>query len=390
MQGNKSIVNIVFVVLIFPFLVKGQDSIDRNWSVSGYISNMQSFIFRQVKDNWTIDNQVHNRLNVKWNNPSKTIRADLELRTRFISGQSISSNPDYLNEIDLDNGIVKLSSNLSKGKSYVLNSKIDRAYLEFTSSRFQIRIGRQRINWGQSLVWNPNDLFNAYSFFDFDYIEKPGSDAVRFQYYPGNTSTVDVTIKADNNRKITSAVLYRFNRWNYDFQLLGGLLNEKDLVLGTGWSGNILKASFTGEASYFHPRASFTDTTGTFLLSLGSQYSFRNSISLQIEALYYHSKAPGFNNVDNLLSTSLSVETLSFPGISLFAQCSYPISPLFNASIAGIYFQKIDGYFIGPDLTYSLSDNIDFSLIMQTFLGGKGTNQSSDINLAFLRLKLSF
>ena len=36
-----------------------------------------------------------------------------------------------------------------------------------------------------NLVWNPNDLFNAFSFVDFDYEERPGSDALRIQKYTG-------------------------------------------------------------------------------------------------------------------------------------------------------------------------------------------------------------
>ena len=55
-----------------------------------------------------------------------------------------------------------------------------------------LRIGRQRINWGVNLAWNPNDLFNAYSLIDFDYQERPGSDAIRFQYYMGDLSVLNL------------------------------------------------------------------------------------------------------------------------------------------------------------------------------------------------------
>ncbi|MCG8318265.1 MAG: hypothetical protein MI921_02070 [Cytophagales bacterium] len=43
-------------------------------------------------------------------------------------------------------------------------------------------IGKHRINWGKSYVWNPNDVFNAYSFFDFDYEERRGTDALLIKY----------------------------------------------------------------------------------------------------------------------------------------------------------------------------------------------------------------
>jgi hypothetical protein len=63
------------------------------------------------------------------------------------------------------------------------------AYLDYTAGKWQFRVGRQRINWGVNLVWNPNDVFNSFSYFDFDYEERPGSDAVRVQYYTGTTSS---------------------------------------------------------------------------------------------------------------------------------------------------------------------------------------------------------
>jgi hypothetical protein len=189
-------------------------------------------MFQSLNDNWTIDNLIHNRLNFKWNNKSDNFKAALELRNRLIIGESASTIPGYAKMIDTDNGFVRLSDNLLNGNSYVLNSKIDRAYIDYTKDKFQVTIGRQRINWGQCFTWNPNDLFNAYSFFDFDYVEKPGSDAIRLQYYTSNTSTLEFAIKEDNNHNVTSAFLYRFDKWNYDIQFLGGILTEQEYVIG--------------------------------------------------------------------------------------------------------------------------------------------------------------
>ena len=92
--------------------------------------------------------------------------------------------------IGSDQGFVDLSWNILNEQSFFLNTTIDRLWVDLNYGKFQARIGRQRINWGQTLVWNPNDIFNAYSFFDFDYIERPGSDAVRLQYYPGSSSAL--------------------------------------------------------------------------------------------------------------------------------------------------------------------------------------------------------
>jgi hypothetical protein len=114
-------------------------------------------------------------------------------------------------------------------------------WFQYTNEKLQVTAGRQRINWGQTFVWNPNDIFNTYSYFDFDYEEKPGSDAVRVQYFLNPTSAFELAAKLDRQNKATIAGLYRFNKLNYDIQFLSGITDEQDFVAGAGWSGQILK-----------------------------------------------------------------------------------------------------------------------------------------------------
>ena len=377
-------------MIMLPVAVAGQDTIPKRLSLNGYITNMQSFMFQSINGDWTIDNLVHNRLNFKWNNKSGNLKTVLELRNRLIIGESITTIPEYSKMIDTDNGFVKLSDNLLKGNSYVLNTKIDRAYFDYTKDKFQLTIGRQRINWGQCFTWNPNDLFNAYSFFDFDYVEKPGSDAIRMQYYATNTSTFEFVVKADNYHKVTSAFLYRFNKWNYDIQFLGGIFNEQDYVIGTGWSGNIKDAAFRGEISYFQPKHNFSDTTGILVVSLGTDYTFKNSFTLQFEVLYNQNKNLVVSNFVDFYNESLSAKNLSFTKVTFMLQGSYPITPLFNVSLAGMYFPKLNGIFLGPSFTWSLTNNLDFSLFVQSFAGQLVKGQTEHFNFGFLRLKWNF
>jgi len=379
-----------FVLLLIPVLCHSQDTIQHNFTLNGYVTDLQSFVYQSSVDNPTIDNVLQNRLNFRWNNKANTLSGIFEVRNRLLMGEMVSMGPGYASIIGADNGLADLSFNITSGTSYVLNSKLDRLYIDYTKDKFQLKLGRQRINWGQCFVWNPNDIFNAYSYFDFDYVEKPGSDAIRLQYYRNSTSTFDFVLKADSANRITSALLYRFNKWNYDIQFMGGILNDEDLVLGTGWSGNIFTASFTGEVSYFHPKKNFADTTGLLIFSVGSQYSFKNSLMLQTELLYNPVKTGEIKDFGEYFAMNLSAKNLSFPGFSFMLQGSYPVTPLFNVSLAGMYFPKINGYYIGPTLTYSILENLDFSVITQTFAGQlvKGYNQT--VNLIYLHLKWNF
>ena len=167
-------------------------------------------------------------------------------------------------------------------------------------------------------------------------------------------------------------------------------MNEQDYVIGTGWSGNIKGASFRGEISYFQPKHNFADTTGILVVSLGTDYTFKNSFMLQLEVLYNQNKSSGVTNFVDFYNESLSAKNLSFTKVTFMLQGSYPITPLFNVSLAGMYFPKLNGMFLGPSFTWSLTNNLDFSLIVQSFAGQLVKGPTEHINFGFLRLKWSF
>ncbi len=157
---------------------------------------------------------------------------------------------DYNKLVISDEGFMDLTWKWAEGQSYSLYSNIDRLNFDITHKNLQVTLGRQRINWGINMVWTPNDIFNTYNYFNFDYVERPGCDAVRVQYYTGMTSSAELAFKLDKNDNITMAGLYKFNHWNYDWQVLGGVMKD-DIVLGLGWSGQIESAGFNGENELF-------------------------------------------------------------------------------------------------------------------------------------------
>jgi hypothetical protein len=260
--------------------------------------------------------------------------------------------------------------------------------MDINYGKFQARIGRQRINWGQTLVWNPNDIFNAYSFFDFDYVERPGSDALRLQYYPNSSSAFEVAVKADYKAHVTAATLYRFNKWGYDIQFLAGFFNSEDLVAGAGWSGAIGSVSFRGEASWFQAVKNFSDSTGTGIFTVGFDKTFKNNSVAQLQFMYcnYPVKMSSF---ETFYLGNLSTRDLAFSRFSSFGQYSYPLTPLLNLSVSGMWFPDLKGYFAGPSIVYSLAENVDFSLFWQHF-ESEIKSDKTRINLVFLRIKVSF
>jgi hypothetical protein len=374
----------LFILSAVPhFSQEGNGAIQLN----GYLSNMQSTMIPYWKGSWITDNMIHNRLNLKWY-ISGSFRTNIEIRNRLIYGESMKTIPYYAKLINNEQGWLDLSANIFQGKSYLFHSTIDRLWIDFSKGNLQIRVGRQRINWGQNMMWNPNDIFNAYSFFDFDYVEKPGSDALRIQYYTGVSSVAEAAVKVDHNNDITAAGFFRFSKWNYDIQLLGGILNSEDYVAGIGWSGDIKGAGFRGEATYFHPIEQFSDSSGFVIFGLSADYTFKNSLYLLVEFLY-NGYDLSILNFSEFYFMPLSVKTISFTDYSIGMQISYPFTPLLNGNLALIYFPSLDAVFSGPTLDLSLKDNLSLSLIAQYF-NGKFADQKEDLGFGFIRLKWNF
>ncbi|MCF6366870.1 MAG: hypothetical protein L3J35_11775 [Bacteroidales bacterium] len=390
----KRTILIITIFLIFSASTFSQEEEkQKKYSLGGYITNMQSvMIFDSIEGNWINDNLIHNRLNFNWF-PNEHFTIKVGARTRLFSGETVKYTPDYGKNMQKDNGIIDLNTNIFSGSSFLLNTQIDRASISYEKGNLNITLGRQRINWGRSFVWNPNNIFNSYSFFDFDYPEKPGSDALRIQYYTSATSSAELVIKADSAKKVSTAGLFKFAAGGYDFQIMGGIINEQDYVVGTGWEGNIKSISFKGEASYLHPKNNFNDTTGVLVASTSFSYFFSNSLMLQFEFLYNRqSETASFSNYYN---QPLSVKNLSFSEYNIFGNINYPVTPLLNISVSGIYYPGVTGFYIGPSIIYSLSENLDFAFIAQTFrikdfISPFTLENDLNLSFAFLQLKYNF
>ena len=387
---KKYILILFFAVSIVSVSIKAQETKQRNWTLNGYVKYMQTISFTEIDKDWMTDNLIHNRLNFNWNINNK-LTFNTQMRNRIYYGETVSNFPKYSEIIDYEKGFLDMSFIVFEGKSVFMQSTFDRLYLDYNFNKFQVTVGRQRINWGQTFVWNPNDLFNSYSFFDFDYEEKPGSDAVRVQFYSTYSSKLDVVIKLDHENKMTAAALYRFNKWSYDIQFLGGYYSETDLVIGGGFSGSLLKGGLRGELSYFHPKDSFSDTTGTFVMSLGYDYTFTNSLMLQFEALYNgYGKQSGDFNIAEFYFMQMSPQNLSLTEYSFMGQASYPITPLFNATISAMYNPNDNSIYFGPSADYSLKDNLELSIYTQYFTSQTPVEEGGKGAFLYWRLKWSF
>lgn len=360
---------------------------EKKIALNGYLTSMQSMMFDTLKGPFLNDYVLHNRLNFKsWLGDHITVAA--EFRNRLFTGDLAGAGEILAEMTGKDEGIVDMSWNLISGKSFFLNTTVDRLWIDFSYEKFQASIGRQRINWGQTLVWNPNDIFNSYSFFDVDYIERPGCDAVRLQYFPDWSSALELAVSAGSERDVTAAGLFRFSRWGYDIQFLGGYSRSSDIVAGAGWSGSAGSFSFRGEGTWFRPVKSFRDSRGMALVTAGIERIFSDNSVIQFQMMYCNDP-PAVGDPAKIFSSGLSARDLAFSKFTAFGQFVYAATPLLNTGISGMWFPDLKGFFAGPSVDFSMAQNVDFSLIWQHFKG-KTDNVKTRVNLVFLRFRYSF
>lgn len=377
-----------YIIILLTIIVNtsiAQKSTDLN----GYVSNLESAIYDKDSENLINENLIHNRLNFEWV-PNEKITFHAGLRNRLIWGDRLRIDPTYSKGIAKDHGWMNLTRNVIDEKDFFLNMTLDRFYFKYYLENLEATLGRQRINWGRNLVWNPNDVFNVYSFFDFDYEEKPGADAFRLQYYLNFASSVDIAISANRKGEITSAGLLKVNKFGYDWQILGGIINENDMVAGFGWEGSIKNVGFRGELSYFSPTKNKDSVENKLIASLSFDYMFSNELSIRLETMYSQMSDDEKNKgLVEYMTQELTARNMALSETSLFFQISKPITPLLNASLSTMYFPSLDGYFLNPLLDYSLSDKLNVMLLAQIFdMKVKGKSQS--LNMVALRLRYSF
>ncbi|HHP7241517.1 MAG TPA: hypothetical protein ACFCUD_07580 [Cyclobacteriaceae bacterium] len=369
---------------LYTFISLAQQN-NKKLFINGYIKNMATFNFSE-SDSLLMENLIHHRLNFKWY-PTPNLTGKLELRNRIIFGDFAKNVPNYKALIDVNNDHFDLSY-IPAENNPVIHLMVDRAYLQWIKGDWEIKAGRQRINWGVNLVWNPNDIFNSYSFFDFDYEERPGSDAVSITRYTGFASSIELAgTMADNFNETVIAGKWNLNHWGYDFQVMAGKM-ERSGIFGAGWAGNISGAGFKGEVSWF-----MDSKSSQFLSSITFDYSFVNSLYLNGSILYNSNGANQLssNSLFDISLGSLDVRSLSPYQWNTFLQTSYQFHTLITGGVSAIFYPGDQGLFINPNLSYSVITNLDLDLIGQFFWGDDLFGAYGSLaKVLFLRMKWSY
>jgi len=363
---------IALVIMAGPAAVRSSAIERDDFRLGGYVRGMPSVRMDEDFSDPAFATLVHNRLNFRWD-VSESVDLDIEGRNRLFYNESFRRVPDIRGLFGRDDGLVDMSWVWLSGGSWLGHSEVDRLFLSWRAGDWRVRAGRQRVNWGINLVSNPNDLFNVYSFFDFDYEERPGADALRVQHYLSHLSSIEIAgSPARDDKESVAATRYSFNHLGYDFQAIAGYYRDRS-ALGGGWAGNIGEAGFKGEATWFYD----LDRTpgvrrGNVVAAAGLDYMFAGGTFSVIELLY---NGGHDRRQDDVFSVTepLRADNIMFSEYAVTVSADRSFSPILSGGVSAMWLPDIEAGFLRPRIEYSVMRDLDFEVVAQVFAGGRGT-----------------
>ncbi|MBN8705324.1 MAG: hypothetical protein J0L62_05575 [Bacteroidetes bacterium] len=335
---------------------------------------------------------------------TENFKIQSELRARFTHG---NSNPLAS---QISDGSANSADQFRLDKTHRFNDqnsadfRVNRFYVDYSAGQVQLTAGRQRINWGMAMIWNPIDIFNTRNAVTFGE-DLPSSDAARMQFYFSETGSAELVVKGSERRNQRAwAIRVKGNIRETDWQIFGGQRNDIP-VAGFGWSGEFLKGGFRGEvlgqfktyknAIYIELAPPITsnlvktkETEPNIQAVISYDYTFENSLYLLTECLWNPSGTE--KDVLSGILNSTDNQWLSPGVLNLAHQVSFDLTPLVR--IGGICLWNPDdqSWTAGPNVNWNLSDNIDLNG-MFLFSDGNETSEYAGLGtVGFVRVKWSF
>jgi len=376
-----------FATGLLAAVLQAQEPRPPIFEAKGYVKDLPGLTAYGAFDSSVASNLVHIRIDLKARLTHR-FQARAGMRIRLFTGPLVRNTPSFADAVAEMPGWRGLSGIWLDKAGAVGHTAFDRLNLQYAFRGWDLTLGRQRINWGVHNVWNPNDIFNAYNFLDFDYEERPGSDAVRLQrQLPGDAGFELAWVPGRDRHRHVAAVRYHLNRKGYDLQGLAGIFRD-DLVAGIGWAGGIGQNGFKGEASYFHARRHWTDTIGTLTTSLMADRTLKGEWYLSAGFLY-NSRPTGLLG-GGAISPTLTAKSLFPFRYSGLVSCSRSLATVHTVSLSVVAASADATLLLLPSYAWNVSDAFDLDAVVQTFLSDAGGRWRLQALQFFLRGRWSF
>lgn len=380
-------VHVLLFILALSTIVRGQDSALSAPAIvdfGGYIKQLTILHFARSIDSVFSDGILENRLRLTVQ-LQKNIPFHIEARTRLFYGESIKLATDKSMIVGGMQGANIEPELWVRSHSLALQTVFDRVYVDVLGEQWALRAGRQLINWGINTVWTPNDIFNSYNLFDFDYEERPGTNAVKLRYDPQPGLSLEAASEVfRDGGNVTAAIRALWNIAGYDLQLIGGT-DAGGVIVGGGFAGNVWDAGFKGECSYFGA-TSDSRAAGSATLTLdhviGGYY-------LTLSGLYCSDAPTTPTSGAALFDAPRSARELMPFRYTLYASAMKSFTPLFSATVSAMYSPTFHSVILFPSISYSLAENVDADLTIESYFNDATGPFAAIANALFLRVRLS-
>jgi hypothetical protein len=289
---------------------------------------------------------------------------------------------------------------MKDGKFY-----IDRLYLKFPIRMVDVTLGKQRIAWGNGLLFRPTDRFNKPNPLSMSG-RKEGVNALLAKAYISDLTAIEFVIApADTFKEINGevnlerlkysrfATRYSTNYYKSDMAFSYQYNGEtNDHIFGIDMKGDI-KLGYHLETTFTYNNDSFnSENFMDYLQSvLGLDYSFLEKWII-IGEYFYNGRGMKKESILPISDFSL-LDDFKYRHY-LYSQITYRPDIFLNGSIIFIMNLVDKSLIISPTIGYNLFQNTDLQLYSQVFYGDETDEFSSErlgLNQAYyLKLTVKF
>jgi len=277
-----------------------------------------------------------------------------------------------------------LTHTISTSSSYAWQQTLYRAWLQYETETWQLKLGRQRMAWGVGRIWNPSDRFNPVQATALETEQKLGVDGLDIEYHYSDFGRVQ-SVFAPGRTKHRVARKWAV-RWQDTFAE-----NDISLWLGEIAQAQVLALDMTGNIADTTARMAWMQSNG------GQQGDFSQAI-LGLDGTWQQPVFPAglywaveyfYNGAAKLIASPLlSDYTQSRSKHLLGILLGYDLSALWRMDMTYLQDLTQNSQFIAPSLRYSATEDLDATVFAQVPTGQSKQGEFTGLH-AIIGVKLA-
>ncbi|MFO7768528.1 MAG: hypothetical protein R6W82_06210 [bacterium] len=277
---------------------------------------------------------------------------------------------------------------------------LNHAYVSLCPGPFEVIAGKQHLNWGRAMVFNPTDLFRPKNLTEPSY-EREGIGALSASLPLGPLSDVMAAYVPEGGFDTSAKVLRARTHWGgFDLSLLGAELWEEPLesrfstsarereqrfTVGGDVSGEMWGLGIWAEGTW----SSMADEDWVEFTA-GANYTLPSRTFLALEG-YLDGRGEWSDpyDLDRWLAIFTGFRRTAGRGM-LFGTVDHPFTDLLNAGLSGLGNTGDKSVLLIPHLSCAFAQDVDLTARILIPLGPDGTEFGTRDPGGFVRVRVYF